>query len=102
MFNNQEMANWTLGPARDAGELRILLPVEALRTLEPVTIAFEIAAPRRPFDLGLSTWDVRPLGFRLSKMRIVPVGRIQYRLGDPIDFVDGGDSLAFVGDGMGA
>jgi hypothetical protein len=102
LLNNQLMADWTLGPARDAGELRILLPADVLRTLEPLTIAFEIATPRRPLDLGLSTWDARPLGFRLSRMRIVPVGRLQYRLGDPIDFVDGGDSLAFVGDGMGA
>jgi hypothetical protein len=102
LLNGQIAAHWTLGPARDAGELRILLPPDALRTVEPVTIAFEIATPRRPLDLGLSTWDTRPLGFRLARMRIVPVGRLHYRAGDPIDFVEGGDSLVFVGDGMGA
>ncbi|HEY1496638.1 MAG TPA: hypothetical protein VGF49_18920 [Candidatus Solibacter sp.] len=102
LFDGRPVADWTLGPARDAGELRILLPPDALRTTEPVTIAFEIATPRRPVDLGLSSWDSRPLGFRLSKARIAPVGRLTYHPGDVIDFVEGGDALVFVGDAMGA
>ncbi|MEO8593433.1 MAG: hypothetical protein ABI759_08925 [Candidatus Solibacter sp.] len=102
LFNGSLAGEWTLGPSRDAGELRILLPPDALRTCEPVKIAFEIAAPRRPVDLGLSSWDSRPLGIRLSKLRIVPVGRLTYHAGDPIDFVEGGDSLVFVGDAMGS
>ena len=87
-----------MGPERDAGQLRILLPPDALRTREPAVIAFEIATPRSPFDLGLSNSDKRPLGFRLRSLRIAPVGRLTYTPGDPIDFVEGGDSLVFVGD----
>jgi hypothetical protein len=102
LWNGLPAAKWSLGPARDAGELRILLPPDALRPSEPVTIAFEIATPRRPLDLGLSTWDTRPLGFRLCRLRISPVGRLTYRPGDPIDFFEGGDSMAFVGDAMGS
>jgi hypothetical protein len=101
LLNGRQIANWTLGPARDAGELRILLPAEALGTCEPVTIAFEIPSPRTPVQLGWSTWDIRPLGFRLSRFCIDAAGRLTYRLGEPIDFVEGGDSLAFVGDGLG-
>uniref|UniRef100_Q02BK0 Uncharacterized protein n=1 Tax=Solibacter usitatus (strain Ellin6076) TaxID=234267 RepID=Q02BK0_SOLUE len=102
LWNGLPAAEWNLGPARDAGELRILLPPDALLPSKPVNIAFEIAAPRRPLDLGLSTWDTRPLGFRLCRLRISPVGRLTYRPGDPIDFFEGGDSMAFVGDAMGS
>jgi hypothetical protein len=101
LLNGQRIADWTLGPARDAGELRILLASDQLRTPGPAVFAFEIATPRSPLDFGLSTTDNRPLGFRLSKMRIAPVGRLTYKPGDPIDFIEGGDSLAFVGDAMG-
>jgi hypothetical protein len=102
LLNGLPVANWTLGPVRDAGELRILLPEDALRAGEPAIFAFEISAPRTPMQLGWSTWDQRPLGFRLARLRIAPVGRLKYRLGDPIDFVDGGDSLVFTGDAVGA
>jgi hypothetical protein len=102
LWNGLPAAEWSLGPARDAGELRILLPPDALRPSAPVAIAFEIATPRRPLDLGLSTWDTRPLGFRLCRLRISPVGRLTYCPGDPIDFFEGGDSMAFVGDAMGS
>jgi len=101
LLNGVPVGDWTLGPARDAGELRILLPPDALRTTEPATFTFEIANPRSPVDLGMSDSDTRPLGFRLSQLRISPVGRLTYRPGDPIDFIEGGDSLVFIGDAMG-
>jgi hypothetical protein len=101
LFNGQPVANWTLGPVRDAGECRVLLPADVLRTRESVVIAFEIATPRTPKKLGWSTWDTRPLGFRLSRLLIAPAGRLKYRLGEPIDFVEGADSLVFVGDNAG-
>jgi hypothetical protein len=101
LFNGRQVANWTLGPARDAGELRVLLPAGALSTRDPVTLAFETPTPRTPVELGWSTWDTRPLGFRLSRLRIAPAGRLKYRLGEPIDFLDGGDSLVFAGDAIG-
>jgi hypothetical protein len=102
LLHGRPVANWTLGPTRDAGDLRILLPAGALRNREPATFAFEIATPRTPVKLGWSTWDTRPLGFRLARLRIAAVGRLKYRLGEPIDFVDGGDSLVFLGDAMSA
>ncbi len=101
-FNGRHVADWTFGPARDMGEFGILLPPGALLTADPITIAFEIATPRTPVQLGWSTEDTRPLGFRLARLRIAPAGRLNYRLGDPIDFVEGGDSLVFMGDAMGA
>ncbi len=101
LFDGVPVANWTLGPARDAGELRVLLPAGALSARQPATIAFEVSAPRTPVELGWSTWDTRPLGFRLSRLRIAPAGRLKYRCGDPIDFMEGGDALVFLGDAMG-
>ena len=101
LLGGQPVANWALGPERDAGERRVLLPAGALSTRAPATMAFEISTPRTPVELGWSTWDTRPLGFRLARLRIAPAGRLKYRLGDPIDFVEGGDSLVFLGDAMG-
>jgi hypothetical protein len=89
LFNGQQVANWTLGPARDTCERCVLLPAGALDTREPATFAFDVSTPR-------------PRGFRLARLRIAPVGRLKYRLGEPIDFVDGGDSLVFLGDAMSA
>jgi hypothetical protein len=101
LLDGRPVANWMLGPEREAGERRVLLPPGAFSSRQPVNIAFEITTPRTPVQLGWSTWDTRPLGFRLASLRIAPAGRLKYRLGDPIDFVEGGDALVFVGDAMG-
>jgi hypothetical protein len=95
LFNGKPVAKWKLGPARDLGDQRILLPPGAFRDGEAATVAFEIEDPKTPVDLGWSTWDKRPLGFRLARMRVAPAGRLNYRLGDAIDFLEGGDSLVF-------
>jgi hypothetical protein len=101
LLDGRPVARWTLGPERDAGQRRVLLPAGALTTGEPTTLVFEIAEPHTPKQLGWSTWDTRPLGFRLARLAIAPAGRMKYRLGDPIDFFEGGDSLVFIGDAMG-
>ena len=101
LFDGRLVANWTLGPVRDVGERRVLLPVGALSAREPAVVTFEIATPHTPIELGWSTWDKRPLGFRLARLRIAPVGRLKCRLRDPIDFMEGGDSLVFTGDAAG-
>jgi hypothetical protein len=51
--------------------------------------------------LSWSTWDSRPLGFRLTKFRMAPAGSLKYRLGEIIDLTDSGNSTAFVGDYLG-
>jgi hypothetical protein len=99
--NGREVANWILGPTRDTGEHRVLLPADAWRALEPLTISFHVARPRSPVELGWSNWDKRPLGLRLNQLRIASAGPSKYRLGDVIDLTDGGNSLAFVGDRLG-
>jgi hypothetical protein len=101
LLDGRPVARWTLGPAGHAGDIRVLLPAGALGACQPTTLAFEIATPRTPTELGWSTWNKRPLGFRLARLRIAPAGRLQYRLGDAIDFVEGGDSLVFIGDALG-
>jgi hypothetical protein len=99
--NGREVANWILGPTRDTGDHRVLLPADAWRAQEPLVISFRVKRPRSPVELGWSTWDKRPLGLRLSQLRIVPAGPSTYRLGDVIDLTDGGNSIAFVGDRLG-
>ena len=102
LLDGRPVARWTLGPASATpASIRVLLPDGALGACEPTTLAFEIAAPRTPIELGWSTWNTRPLGFRLARLRIAPAGRLQYRLGDAIDFFEGGDSLVFIGDALG-
>jgi hypothetical protein len=99
--NGHPVANWILGPTRDTSEHRVLLPTDAWRALEPLTISFHVGSPRSPVELGWSTWDKRPLGLRLNQLRLAPAGPSKYRLGDVIDFTDGGNSIAFVGDLLG-
>jgi hypothetical protein len=91
LFDGRPVANWTLGPAPGAVDCRVLLPAGALRTGQTATLAFQISTPRTPAQQG----------FRLSRLRIAPIGPLKYRLGENIDFVEGGDSLLFVGDTVG-
>jgi hypothetical protein len=99
--NGRQVAHWILGPTRDTGEHRVLLPAGAWRALEPLILSFHVKNTRTPFELGWSTWDKRPTGLRLSQLRFVPAGPVKYRLGEVIDLTDGGNSIAFVGDLLG-
>jgi hypothetical protein len=88
--NGRPVANWKLGPTRDTGEHRVLLPADAWRALEPLVVSFHVKIPRSPVELGWSTWDKRPLGLRLNSLRLVPAG--------PLNLTDGGNSIAFAGE----
>jgi len=99
-INGKTAAKWTLGPTRLTDERRILLP-EGFPTADPVLITFHIESPRSPKQLNWSTWDTRPLGFRLTKFQLTPAGSLKYKLGEIIDLTDSGNSTAFVGDFLG-
>ena len=98
-INDEKAADWTLGPARTADERTILLP-DGLPSGRMV-ISFHIPQPRSPKQMGWSTWDTRPLGFRLTSFRLEPAGRLKYRPGDVIDFTAAGNSACVVGDALG-
>ena len=99
--NGRHVANWILGPNRDPGEQRVLLPADAWRALEPLIISFHVKCPRSPVELGWSAWDTRPLGLRLNQLRFAPAGSLIYRSGDVIDLTDRGNATEFVGDLLG-
>ena len=96
--NGRPVANWKLGPTRDTGEHRVLLPADAWRALEPLVVSFHVESPRSPVELGWSTWDKRPLGLRLNQLRFATASPLKHRLGDNIDLTDGGNSIAFAGE----
>jgi len=97
--NGEKVAEWTLGPARTADERTILLP-EGLPA-GMLHISFRIPTPRSPKFLNWSTWDKRPLGLRLTSLRLERAGSLKYRLGDVIDFTASGNSALVVGDSLG-
>jgi len=99
-INGKSVAKWTLGPTRLTDERRVLLP-EGFPTSDPVLISFRVESPRSPKQLNWSTWDTRPLGFRLTKLRLASAGSLKYRLGEIIDLTDSGNSTAFIGDFLG-
>jgi hypothetical protein len=99
--NGRQVAHWILGPTRDTGEHRVVLPADAWRAQVPLIVSFHVKRPRSPLELGWSTWDRKPLGLRLNQLRLVPAGPLKYRLGDVIDLADEGNSIAFVGDLLG-
>ncbi|HEV2689872.1 MAG TPA: hypothetical protein VGV35_15035, partial [Bryobacteraceae bacterium] len=99
-INGRKVAEWKLGTMRLRDERKVLLP-DGFPTLDPVNISFHVPAPRSPLELKWSSWDKRPLGFRLTAFRMEPAGSLKYRLGESIDLTDGGNSAAFVGDYLG-
>ncbi|MEO8593434.1 MAG: hypothetical protein ABI759_08930 [Candidatus Solibacter sp.] len=97
--NGQPVALWTRWAQRHSDDLTVDLPPECFRTLNPICIALHVKDPRSSFALGWSTWDKRPRGIRLNKLRIAP--KLQYRLGDAMEFTAGGEALAFVDGSIG-
>lgn len=99
LINGRAVADWTLGPARSRDERTIHLP-DGLPA-GPLVISFRIPTPWSPVQLKWSTWDKRPLGFRLTSFRMEPAGRLKYRLGAVIDLTAGGNASTLVGDALG-
>ncbi|HEY1496639.1 MAG TPA: hypothetical protein VGF49_18925, partial [Candidatus Solibacter sp.] len=97
--NEQPVAVWTNWPKRNTDDRTVVLPPECFRTLDPVRIALRVKNPRTSFALGWSTWDKRPRGLRLNKLRVAPI--LQYHLGDLMEFTAGGESVEFVRDAIG-
>jgi hypothetical protein len=97
--NGQPAAEWTNWPTRNTHDRVVLLPAECFRTLDPIHISLRVKCPRTSLALGWSTWDKRPRGIRLNRLRLAPV--LQYHLGDVMDFTAGGESIAFAGDSLG-
>jgi hypothetical protein len=98
--NELELVTWTIR-SRFMEQRRILIPAQLLPAQRSVKFSFHIDSPRTPTQLGWHATDKRPLGFRLTKLRLSPAGSLRYRLNDVIDFAEGGDSITFVGDGLG-
>jgi len=97
--NGRPIAQWTNWPTRNTHDRVALLPPDTFRTLDPIHLSIRVKNPRTSYDLGWSTWDKRPRGIRLNKLKIAPV--LQYHLGDVMDFTAGGPAVAFVGDSLG-
>ena len=97
--NGTPVAQWSRWPTRDTHERTVVLPAPYFRALDPVHISLRVKTPRTSCALGWSTWDQRPRGIRLNKLKLAPV--CQYRLGDTMDFTSGGAAVAFAGDSLG-
>jgi hypothetical protein len=78
-----------------------VLPPGSLASGKPVYLSFHIDSPRTPRTLGWSQ-QTRPLGFRLTSLRLAPASASQYKLGDVIDFADVGNAVPFLGEALGA
>ncbi len=68
----------------------------------PARITFRVATPRTPKQLGWRADDRRPLGIRLTRLRLSAAGSERYRLGEVIDFAEGGNAITFIGDTLGS
>ncbi|HYL39350.1 MAG TPA: hypothetical protein VEV17_25750 [Bryobacteraceae bacterium] len=99
--SGRELATWTLR-SRFMEQRRILIPAPLLPAGQPVNFCFQVDAPRTPKQLGWHATDKRPLGIRLTRLYLSPQSAKPCRLGEVIDFAEGGDSITFVGDGLGS
>src|SRR5579883_463423 len=99
-INGDKVAEWALGPNRITDERRVFL-ADGIPSAGAVLVSFRIGAPRTPKELNWSSWDLRPLGFRLTRFRLERVGAQKYKLGNVIDLTDQGNSAGFVGDALG-
>lgn len=98
--NGRAVANWRIG-TRWTEERSLVLPPDLLAARNPVRVEFHIDSPRTPFELHWPGTDLRPLGFRLTKLRLSAAGSSKYRVGEVIDFTEGGNAIAFLGERLG-
>jgi hypothetical protein len=96
LFNGQPVDRWRLGPSRTTDERRVVVTAESLIRQRPLHISFVVQRPRSPEELGWSE-DQRPLGFRLTQLRMTPLPK--YHWGEVIDFTEGGNAGQFLGSG---
>jgi hypothetical protein len=87
--NGQEVDRWRL-IGRSKQERKFILKPDMVSAQDPLNISFHIPHPRSPECLRWSPDDPRPLGFRLTSLRMAPVP--SYRLGETIDFTEGGNA----------
>jgi hypothetical protein len=97
LVNGEKVDQWVLGPSRITYERRLLLSPELLARRRPLEVSFHIATPRSPAELHWSD-DARPLGFRLTRFQTYPSQAPSYRLGQIIDFTEGGNAEGFLGE----
>jgi|GEM_PF-1975530 len=98
--NGRAVANWRIG-TRWTEERRLVLPPDLLAARNPVKVEFHVESPRTPVELRWPGTDLRPLGFRLTKLRLSAAGSSKYRVGEVIDFTEGGNAIAFLGERLG-
>jgi hypothetical protein len=89
-INGRKLAVWEMGPYRGLHERSIFIPPEVMRVQNPLRICFHIDEPRSPHELGWTTGDLRPLGFRLTNFRLDRYEIPKLKLGESVDFTSGG------------
>jgi hypothetical protein len=101
LFNDENVGKWVLGPTRETQERKVKVEPEVLKRRHPLSIAFHIPTPRSPRQLNWSG-DTRPLGFRLTGLRIEPLVTPVYRMGQIIDFTEKGNAAPYLEAGWSA
>jgi hypothetical protein len=91
--NAEQVDHWRLS-GRSKHEWKVILTPELIARNHPLNISFRIPDPRSPVHLNWEGNDPRPLGFRLTSLRMLPIPR--YRLGETIDFTDGGNAEPYL------
>jgi hypothetical protein len=101
LFNDENVGKWVLGPTRETHERKVKVEPEVLKRRHPLSISFHIPIRRSPRQLNWSG-DTRPLGFRLSGLRIEPLVTPIYRMGQIIDFTENGNATPYLEAGWSA
>jgi len=94
-FNGEKVDRWRLGPLRLTVERKVFVKPEILTRERPLNILFHIVPTRTSADLKWSD-DLRPLGFRLTRLRMSPLQMPKYSWGQMIDFTENGNADSYV------
>lgn len=95
LFNGEKVDKWALGPLRVTHERKLIVEPGVVMRRQPLSISFHILTPRSPAQLDWSA-DTRPLGFRLTRLRMEPYVIPLYRMGHVIDFTEKGNAAPYL------
>jgi hypothetical protein len=96
-FNDTPVGEWTFGPGRPTEQRQLFISPAVLYARTPLNISFRIDSPRSPDELKWNKGDHRPLGFRLTNFSLQKIDIPTYKIGQVIDFTQGGNGIPLLG-----
>ena len=108
LLDGESLTHWTLFSRYDIAVCKAILPARLMAGKTVCRLEFHVENPQSTQRAAeargeqLIGEDPRELGIKIQRVEFVSKDRLRYSLGKTLDLTDGGNSIALVGDLLGA